>query len=225
LIPEKPQPVMTADGSTTLFVPGLNEHYHSTFGAVQEAKHIFMDAGLGSFAENPEVDILEIGFGTGLNAFLTMTEAGKSGKEIRYVSIEAFPLDETIYTKLNYPEVTGFPEYRSVFLRMHSSPWNKPVQITEYFRLEKIHAQVETSFFVHEMADLVFFDAFGPDVQPELWKEAIFSKLFESLKPGGILVTYSVKGIVRRAMMQAGFKVEKLPGPTGKREITKAWKP
>jgi tRNA U34 5-methylaminomethyl-2-thiouridine-forming methyltransferase MnmC len=218
------RPVMTADGSLTLFVPGLNEHYHSTFGAVQESRHIFIEAGLGSFASRKEVSVLEAGFGTGLNAFLSMIEANKKSQTIFYSSIEAFPLNEKFYSTLNYPEVTGFPEYRSLFLQLHASPWNDPVQITEHFYLEKIHADLESQKFDPERFDLIFFDAFGPDVQPELWKEAIFMELYKTLRPGGLLVTYSAKGSVRRAMKSAGFTIEKLAGPKGKREMTRARK-
>jgi len=218
------RPVMTADGSLTLFVPGLNEHYHSIFGAVQESMHIFIEAGLGSFASRKEVSVLEVGFGTGLNAFLSMIEAGKKSQRILYSSIEAFPLEEKLYSTLNYPDVTGFPEYQSLFFRLHTSPWNEPVQITDHFCLEKIHASLEIRKFDPERFDLIFFDAFGPDVQPELWKEAIFMELYQTLKPGGVLVTYSAKGSVRRAMKRAGFTIEKLPGPKGKREMTRARK-
>jgi tRNA U34 5-methylaminomethyl-2-thiouridine-forming methyltransferase MnmC len=215
------KPVMTEDGSMTFYVPDLKEHYHSMFGAVQESRHVFIGAGLGSFASHKELTILEIGFGTGLNAFLSMAEAEKNGKRLFYTAVELFPLDESHYSKLNYPEVSGLTEYTDLFGKLHSSPWNVPVQITEGFCLEKVHGDIKSCVFDPERFHLIFFDAFGPDVQPELWKEAIFMELYKALKPGGILVTYSAKGSVRRAMKSAGFSIEKLPGPKGKREMTR----
>ncbi|MCX6245785.1 MAG: tRNA (5-methylaminomethyl-2-thiouridine)(34)-methyltransferase MnmD [Bacteroidetes bacterium] len=218
------EPVMTEDGSLTFYVPDLKEHYHSTFGAVQESRHVFIQAGLGSFASQKEVSILEIGFGTGLNAFLSLAETKKNGQRLFYAAVELFPLDESHYSKLNYPEVTGFTEYKELYHKLHSSPWNVPVQITELFCLEKLQADICNWKSDPEKFNLIFFDAFGPDVQPELWKEAIFTELYKTLKPGGILVTYSAKGSVRRAMKSAGFGIEKLPGPKGKREMTRAMK-
>jgi tRNA U34 5-methylaminomethyl-2-thiouridine-forming methyltransferase MnmC len=168
--------------------------------------------------------VFEAGFGTGLNAFLSMVEAGKNGQKIFFSSIENFPLDEQLYSTLNYPEVAGFPEYRPLFLRLHTTPWNKPAQITDLFCLEKILADLKNRQFKPAKFDLIFFDAFGPDVQPELWTEAIFLESYQSLNQGGVLVTYSAKGSVRRAMKSAGFTIEKLPGPKGKREMTRARK-
>jgi len=215
---------MTADGSLTLFVPELMEHYHSTHGAVQESRHIFITAGLGLFSAKQEVSVLEIGFGTGLNAFLSMTDAEKNSQKIFYTAVDNLPLAESHYSLLNYPEVTGFPGYAPQFRKLHTYPWDVPFHVTEYFVLEKVLSDIGSCKFSQNKYDLVYFDAFGPDVQPELWKEAIFIELFKGLKPGGILVTYSAKGSVRRALKSAGFVIEKLPGPKGKREMTRAKK-
>jgi tRNA U34 5-methylaminomethyl-2-thiouridine-forming methyltransferase MnmC len=219
-----PELILTADGSHTLFVPQLNEHYHSTYGAIQESRHVFIEAGLKQVipGETP-LRILEVGFGTGLNAYLSLIEAEKSGKTIHYTSTEPFPLNQNITNQLNYPELLGegtFP----LFKNMHDEAWNKGNKITDHFFLHKILNGIDKTELEDKRFDLVFFDAFGPEVQPELWTEEIFRKIFLSLKRGGILVTYSVKGSVRRALKNSGFSVDKIPGPAGKREITRAYK-
>jgi tRNA U34 5-methylaminomethyl-2-thiouridine-forming methyltransferase MnmC len=219
------QPILTQDGSHTLFVPELNEVYHSRFGAIRESKQVFIEAGLHYFHSPGQLSILEIGFGTGLNAFLTMMEAAGNGLFISYTSLEDYPVDVSVYSLLNYPEISGYSEMRPDFIQLHSSPWNKPVNITPFFALTKVHDRLETFHPEPESHELIYFDAFGPDIQPELWTENIFRKMYETLKPGGILTTYSAKGSVRRAMKTAGFGIEKLPGPPGKREITRGIKP
>ena len=216
--------ITTADGSHTLFVPELNEHYHSTYGAIQESRHIFIEAGFKQIIINqPVIRILEVGFGTGLNAFLSLLEADKSGKTIHYTAIEPFPLEPAIIKLLNYPELLG-ASTASLFKMLHEAVWNREMQITDHFVLYKVlhdlkNIKLQSSFF-----DVVYFDAFGPEVQPELWTEEIFRKIFSSIKKKGILVTYSAKGSVRRALKNAGFTMEKLAGPAGKREITRAIK-
>ena len=219
-----PELIITGDGSHTLFVPELNEHYHSTYGAIQESRHVFFEAGLKQIIINqPVVRILEVGFGTGLNAFLSLLEADRSGKTIHYTAIEPFPLEPAIIKLLNYPELLG-ASTASLFKMLHEVVWNREMQITDHFVLYKIlhdlkNIELQSGFF-----DLVYFDAFGPEVQPELWTEEIFRKIFSSIKKKGILVTYSAKGSIRRALKNAGFTVEKLAGPPGKREITRAIK-
>ena len=220
--------IRTSDGSDTLFHRELNQHYHSTFGAVQESRHIFMEAGFlhvlgklqpGAGNAGSTVNILEVGFGTGLNALMTLFEAEKQGASVHYTAIEAFPLTETSWRGLNYPHHFGPLDYSQVYEQLHLASWNETVEISSRFRLHKVECTLQSYQAPGKIFDLVYFDAFGPDAQPELWTEQIFHDLFNMMKPGGILVTYSVKGIVVRALKAAGFTIEKLPGPPGKRHI------
>lgn len=212
----------TADGSNTLYVPELNEHYHSVKGALTESAHIFIQMGLNhAQAANPRV--LEIGFGTGLNAFLTLLEAEKSQRTIHFTSIERFPLSEDIVRKLSYPETIA-PEECEKFYALHTAPWNQEVKISPYFTLHKIEGDF-THFSFSEYYDVVYFDAFAPEKQPEMWSQPLFDNLYRQMNPGGILTTYCAKGVVRRMLQAAGFTVERLPGPPGgKREILRATK-
>jgi tRNA U34 5-methylaminomethyl-2-thiouridine-forming methyltransferase MnmC len=215
--------VVTGDGSHTLRLPGLAENYHSVHGAIAESLHIFIHAGL-DFVRNSqqEISILEIGFGTGLNALLTCVEAQGKDTRIDYTSIEIYPLQEEIYLKLNYPEMIEFQEAGTIFNKLHTSSWNEKHQITERFSLLKIHSSLQDYNPPSGSFDLVYFDAFGPDVQPGMWSEDVFKKMALALKKGGVLVTYSSKGTVKRNLIAAGFSIEKLPGPKGKREILRA---
>lgn len=215
---------ITSDGSHTIFVPELNEHYHSTFGAIQESMFVFINSGLKKIDKTiTRVHILEMGFGTGLNTLLTCIESVKSSRQVHYIGVEKFPLTDTIIHQLNYPKILD-PSSSKLFISLHNAPWNQEIKITPNFTLHKIDEGINEVFMTPDTYDLVYFDAFSPDVQPELWSEQIFQKLATAMKAGGILVTYSAKGSVRRAMKNAGFEVEKLPGPPGKREITRATK-
>ncbi len=225
--------IKTADGSDTLFRRDLNQHYHSIHGALQESKHIFIENGflcaIGKF--NPDIynnagflNILEIGFGTGLNAYLTLAEAEKHGVRVHYTAIEPFPLKKNYWQALNYPHLLGSVDYSHLFAKLHLATWNLPEEISPHFTLEKIHGTIEAYLPATGLYDLVYFDAFGPDVQPELWTEQIFRQLCCGMSTSGILVTYSVKGTVVRALHVAGFRTEKLPGPPGKRHILRATK-
>ncbi|MCD4772154.1 MAG: tRNA (5-methylaminomethyl-2-thiouridine)(34)-methyltransferase MnmD [Bacteroidales bacterium] len=217
------QIIKTEDGSHTLFVPELGEHYHSIHGAVQESMHIFIDAGFRYFNNNfDKIDILEIGFGTGLNALLTFIESEKNNQEINYTTVEAFPLEEEIYHKINYPGLFQDKNLSSIFLKIHKAGWNKFQNIGENFKLNKIHQKIEDVILPKNEFDLVYYDAFSPDVQPSLWTEKMFAKIARSMKQNGILTTYSAKGIVKRALKASGFRTENIPGPPGKREITRA---
>jgi len=216
--------VVTGDGSHTLFLPRINEHYHSTFGAIRESNHIFIDSGLVHFRDHSELTIFEAGFGTGLNALLTAMQADHHNIKVNYIAVEPYPLETAIYMQLNYPYLLGIQESLHLFKAIHEAPFNKKTSITQGFSLTKIKGKLEDTSLSVENVDLVYFDVFSPDVQPELWTEKIFRKLFNSMKPGGILVTYSAKGAIRRSLKNAGFQVEKLPGPPGKREITRAMK-
>jgi len=215
--------ILTGDGSHTISMPELNVTYHSIHGAIQESKHVFIEAGLKSLtlAEAAKLNIFEVGFGTGLNALLTIIEAEKLQKEIHYDTVEPFPLGSSETRSLNYCKQLGREELQPIFEQLHSCEWEKKVNITENFGFNKSRTNLlnlETS----ETFELIYFDAFAPNVQPELWTNGIFEKMFAMLEPGGILVTYCSKGDVRRAMQAAGFIVEKLPGPRGKREMTRA---
>ena len=213
----------TADGSRTLFVPELNEHYHSVKGALTESKHIFIKMGFKhSKVLNPA--ILEIGFGTGLNAFLTLLEAGRTKRKVRYTGIELYPLKEETLKSLDYPEIIC-PEHSEDYDRLHSISWEKEETITAYFTLRKIENDFTRYVFPENCFDIIYFDAFAPEKQPEMWTQALFDSLYKSLRIDGILTTYCAKGIVRRMLQTAGFVVERLPGPPGgKREILRATK-
>lgn len=219
--PANSELLITEDGSHTLFVPAIDECYHSTHGAVQESRHIFIEAGLKQCSKS-EIRVLEIGYGTGLNAFLTMLEAERSGKTIRYTSLEKYPVEIEKALSLNFPEELS-PENRAGFEQMHTSPWNKEVRITPFFMLEKIETDF-TRYVFEDNFDVVFFDAFSPEKQPEMWLPERFEQIFEHCNAGAILTTYCAKGIVRRSMQAAGFKVERLQGPPGKREILRSRK-
>jgi len=213
--------IITEDGSHSLFVPAIDECYHSTHGAVQESKHIFIEAALKQCIKT-EIRVLEIGFGTGLNAFLTMIEAERSDKKIHYTSLEKYPVEVRKALHLNYPEVV-LDGNRNSFELMHASVWGMEVQIDSNFWLTKIEADF-TQFHLNEMFDVVYFDAFSPEKQPEMWSQELFGKIFIQCNPGAVLTTYCAKGVVRRAMQSAGFQVERLPGPPGKRQILRGTK-
>ena len=218
--------IITADGSTTIHLPEWNEQYHSKHGAIQEAYHVFIKQGLHHFCHLdalPEVAILEIGFGTGLNALITVLEAKKLKVKMNYVGVEAYPVGIDEVLKLNYPKALNIDESEALFKTLHSVNWEEEHIIDSMFSLTK-----QKKFFEaiddKETFNIIYFDAFGARVQPDLWTEAIFKKMYDALLIGGVLVTYSAKGSVRRAMQHVGFKVEKLPGPPGKREMLRATK-
>ena len=214
--------ITTADGSKTIQIEDWNEQYHSVHGAVQEAYHVFIKNGLSLFEDRP-LSILEIGFGTGLNAFITLLEANKKGLTVTYKGVEAYPVLPEELRELDYSTALGQSENEEYFLKMHQTPWGHSHEITQKFFLEKKQLDFrevsDTNVF-----DLIYFDAFGARVQPELWTEEVFEIMFKAMKEGGVLVTYSAKGSVRRAMQQVGFVVERLPGPPGKREMLRAIK-
>jgi tRNA U34 5-methylaminomethyl-2-thiouridine-forming methyltransferase MnmC len=216
------RPVITEDGSSTLFIPELNEHYHSIHGAVQESKHIFILNGFTQIHTSP-IQVFEAGFGTGLNAYLTFLASEQEQKTVHYTSVEKYPLGENIVKLLNYTEKADVKE-ANVFQFLHSAPWDIEVNISDQFTLFKMRGDLKEIKLPDSNYDLVYFDAFGPDVQPELWTQKIFEVLFRSMKENACLVTYSVKGAVKRALKAAGFSLEKLPGPPGKREMTRATK-
>lgn len=212
--------IRTEDGSDSIFVPELNEHYHSVHGAVQESMIVFINNGFRQLPPG-NINILEIGFGTGLNALLTAIEADDN-KIVKYTAIEKYPLGSDITGKLNYSSITGERD-NELFRMIHDSPWEKLVKITGSFSLKKIKADF-TDFNPEGFYNLVYYDAFAPNKQPGMWNENLFRKIAAVTGTGSVLVTYSSRGTVKRALRSCGFKVHLLPGPPGKREITRAVK-
>lgn len=212
--------MITADGSATIHLPDLDESYHSKHGALQEADHVFISNGL-NLVDGQRVSILEMGFGTGLNALLTLLRS--KGRTVDYVGIEAFPVSFDEARQLSYASSMNAPELEEVFLNMHKIPWNEPVRLTEHFTLEKKDIRFDQIDF-NSRFDLIYFDAFGYKVQPELWSADIFQLLYDALKPDGMLVTYAARTIIKKNMEQVGFTVTKCPGPPGKREMMRAEK-
>ena len=247
----------TDDGSATLFVPELNEHYHSTKGARTESQHIFINMGLKA-SDSPSPHILEIGFGTGLNAWLTLEEAERSGRNVHYTGLELYPLEWQMVEQLGYIGKendehsainSGQQAAIDLFRAIHTSPWEEEISFTPHFTLCKIQADVNEWIMDNEQwtinrtitqhshsplaiihspssFDVIYFDAFAPEKQPEMWSQELFNRLYVLLNEGGILTTYCAKGVIRRMLQAAGFTVERLPGPPGgKREILRALKP
>lgn len=207
----------TNDGSTTIYNTDFDENYHSIFGAVQEALHVYIQAGFEELSPS-QSRILEIGFGTGLNALLTCEQARKVQKHIIYHSLEKFPLSEEIVTKLDFGK-----KQNNLVEKLHKATWNKTVAITPFFHLKKIHTDLLCHRFT-EKYDLIYYDAFSPDKQPELWTPKILQKVIAALLPNGILTTYSTKGIVKQAFRDAGLEVRRLSGPPGKRDMLRCQK-
>lgn len=212
----------TADGSYTLYVPELDEHYHSVKGALTESQHIFIDMGL-KHSTIPSPRILEIGLGTGLNCFLTLLTAEETQRKVHYTGIERYPLTEEIVRKLDYPSIIARGHAEDYFA-IHQAPWGEDAALSPWFTLHKIEGDFTTYPF-EKGYDIIYFDAFAPEKQPEMWSQPLFDTLYNVLNEGGILTTYCAKGVVRRMLQAAGFTVERLPGPPGgKREILRATK-
>ncbi len=217
--------ITTADGSKTIKILDWDEQYHSVHGAINEANHVFIKHGIKHFresqkSENP-IRILEVGFGTGLNALLTLQYSDKHSIKIDYTGVEAYPVESIEIKQLNYSKLIGMDS--KIFSEMHQIEWEKTESLSTIFTLTKTRMFFQEIKF-EDHYDLVYFDAFGARVQPELWERSIFDKMYLALRENGVLVTYSAKGSVRRAMISAGFKVERLPGPPGKREMLRASK-
>ena len=215
--------IITKDGSTPIYLPQLQEGYHSTNGAIQEALHVFINNGLRLFEAQNEVCILEIGFGTGLNAFITFLESNTNQQKINYVGVEAYPIAIHEALQMNYTSQLRVENFNPVFEIIHTANWNEKIQISDAFTLTK-REQLFQDIRDKNAYDLIYFDAFGFNVQPELWNEPIFKIMFDALKPNGVLVTYACRTSIKRAMLSVGFSVEKLPGAPGKREMLRAVK-
>ena len=214
--------IQTSDGSTTIHIPEWKESYHSKHGAIQEANHVFIKNGLSLF-EGKDIAIMEIGFGTGLNAFITFLESSKLKQNIDYVGVEAYPVSNEELAAMNYVAELGVTSQQSIFDLMHQSNWEEKCIIDGHFDLTK-RKQFFDDIVDENYFDLIYFDAFGYHVQPDLWSTEIFRKMYNALKDNGVLVTYAARGVVKRSMIEVGFTVEKLAGPPGKREMFRAIK-
>ncbi|WP_299212997.1 tRNA (5-methylaminomethyl-2-thiouridine)(34)-methyltransferase MnmD [uncultured Dokdonia sp.] len=221
--------IITGDGSKTIHIPEWDEQYHSKHGAIQEANHVFLKMGLAhyrsksSYQKETPIAILEMGFGTGLNVLLTFFEAQKTQTSIQYTGIEAYPISSEEIKAMDYVSLIKEKDAQGVYNSLHKTPWESQEEISPLFQLTKRQQRFE-DIIDQNAFDLVYFDAFGARVQPELWGEMIFKKMYTALRENGVLVTYAAKGSVRRALQAVGFEVERLPGPPGKREMLRATK-
>ncbi len=214
---------ITEDGSHSVQSGKFDVSYHSKYGAAEETYHVFINAALRFKAVvQKNINILDIGFGTGLNAFVSLLEAEKRNLNISYTAIEAYPLHLEQVQLLNYPSLLN-PDFEEHFLRMHQSDWEQPIQISKKFEFKKHLKRIE-DLDSEEEFDIIYFDAFAPSAQPELWTEPVLQKMYTALKRDGILTTYCAKGVVKRTLKKVGFTVEALPGPPHKREMTRALK-
>jgi len=220
----KKEIVKTRDGSNTIFVPEFDETYHSTHGAIQESLHVFIRSGLKFKTELNDINVLEVGFGTGLNALLSFVDSEDTNRNIKYTSLEAYPLQWDLVSKLNYIDIIFNGKYSEIYKKIHTCDWESFYELSPYFTLKKQNVKLQNILFDNEF-DIIYFDAFAPRVQPELWTEQIFTSMYKALKPGGILVTYCAKGSVKRALRYVGFELQSIPGPPGKREMSRAIKP
>lgn len=224
MMSESLQLIITRDGSHTVFVPHLNEHYHSTFGAMRESMHIFIQEGFNCMGDRKSFSVFEIGFGTGLNALLTYAAAVKKKNSITYHAIEKHPLDNRVIHDLNYTNlISDRKKSGNAFKQIHQAAWDTYVSIDPCFTIHKIKADFLTYIPAFHY-DVVYYDAFGPAKQPEMWRKENFNKIHRMLNPEGILVTYCVQGQVKRNLKATGFHVEILPGPAGKRHMLRARK-
>ncbi len=219
-----PQLFETEDGSHSLFSDLYKVSYHSKYGAVQETAHVFIDAGLNFQRQRLDsIAVLEVGFGSGLNALMTLQAAQKWNLKILYHTIESNPISPPVANQLNYTDILDVSYLQDTFIQMHSLAENKTHQLSDQFQFCKWIGKLE-EFKTTELFDVIYFDAFAPDSQPELWTEAVFQSLYDCLKPQGVLVTYCAKGVVKRTLKSVGFEIDAIPGPLGKREMTRAKK-
>ena len=215
--------IITEDGSSSIYVETLDQSYHSIHGALAESQHIFIKDCLEYFNPDREVNILEIGFGTGLNALLSLAYARKNNIRVNYFTVEKYPLTGEEYLMLNYASFTENIS-QSDFEKLHLAQWGQKIPVFENFVLTKALCDIRKMELEEDHFEVVYFDAFSPDKQPELWTEEVFRGINKSMKKGGILTSYSVKGNIKRALKASGFSIEKIPGPKGKREILRAQK-
>jgi len=214
--------IVTGDGSHSLFNEALDETYHSRHGAVQESLHVFIEHGFRHLVQTQQpklISILEVGFGTGLNALLTVAEAIEINIPVAYTSLETYPLSQEVWVKLNYPD------NNNLFKKLHQAEWENWNQINSHLRLLKLEKSLQDVELGPLQYDLIYFDAFAPNKQPELWELTVLDKVVKTLKSGGMFVTYCAKGQLKRDLKSLGLIVESLPGPPGKREMVRAIKP
>lgn len=215
----------TQDGSHSIFSETHGVSYHSKYGAIQESRHVFIESGLYyKMTGRQSLAVLEIGLGTGLNAFMTLLEAEKHQIAIRYTALEAYPISLSEAEQLNYTEKLNAGQWKDLFLMIHKSEWDTPNALSPHFELTKLRTSFESLDLI-EAFDVLYFDAFAPGAQPELWEAPVMNRMYRALHPGGVLTTYCAKGAVKRTLKQIGFEIEALPGPPGKREMTRALKP
>jgi tRNA U34 5-methylaminomethyl-2-thiouridine-forming methyltransferase MnmC len=219
--------IITKDGSHSVSIPEINVTYHSMHGAIQESIHVFIEAGLRYMVEKNndtgDLSIFEMGFGTGLNALLTLSETEDKHQHIYYETLEPYPLHSSTFESLNYCDQLQRPGLKILFNQLHNCEWNKEVEITPYFTFKKINNSL-INYSANKRFNLVYFDAFAPTVQPEVWTTEVFKKMFRLIETNGVLITYCSKTIVRKAMQEAGFTVTKINGPHGKRDMVRAIK-
>lgn len=227
----KKELIKTKDGSNTIYIPDWNEHYHSKHGAIQEALHVFITNGLHKLKNQSSIHILEYGFGTGLNFLLTLLISKQNNSEIFYTALEKYPLNTTDIKPLAYEKIltnlipnSNKTEIYELLMKTHNLSWSDFEEVTEKVRLKKLEVDFKDFSEKPQSYDLVYFDAFGKRVQPELWTEDIFENIYNLLKPNGLFTTYACNGDTKRALTKVGFEVEKVPGPPGKREMINAWK-
>jgi tRNA U34 5-methylaminomethyl-2-thiouridine-forming methyltransferase MnmC len=215
--------IETADGSTSIYLEEMDEHYHSKHGAIVESNHIFIKSGLLANPALKELSVFEVGMGTGLNVMTTIKAAVANKLKIDYHAVEAFPIREDELDFINFSSLLEMDQ--EVFNKIHTSPWQEEVQVLPELKLTKLPLKLMQVTWKANYFDVIYFDAFAPEKQEEMWTEEVFKKMFEIVKPGGTLVTYCVKGVIRRRLQTVGFRVEKLKGPEGgKREMCRAWK-
>lgn len=217
--------VETSDGSHTILSDTFGVNYHSKYGAIQETQHVFIQSALQQKAlEQANIAVLDIGFGTGLNALMTCLEATNRNLNVTYVGVEAFPITLEMAKNLNFTAVLNeSATTNDVFIKMHEATWNTPIQLTEHFNFTKLNQRFQDLAFTNQF-DIIYFDAFAPSSQPELWETPVMQIMYNALVENGILTTYCAKGVVKRTMKGVGFQIERLPGPPGKREMTRATK-
>ena len=212
----KKEIIITKDGAHSLYIPKINETYHSVHGAISESMHVFIKNGLNHHTQK-NLNILEIGFGTGLNTLLTLIHSKK--RQIQYNTLEPYPITEDVYKMLNYSKLITSDE--ETFLKLHRSDWERNVSLFRNFNLQKTKTKLQ-DFESSEKFDIIYFDAFAPEKQPEMWTKEVFEKCYKILDSEGFLVTYCAKGVVKRTLKSVGFEIENLKGPPGKREMIRA---
>lgn len=216
--------IRTKDGSHSIELIGQNEQYHSVHGAIQESQHVFIEYGLKQIADfKNEVSILEVGMGTGLNVLLSYIFSIENNIKIKYLTFEPYPVKEEMWKKLNYTHQLNLHELQAIFKLIHSSNWNEKIKMDTHMDFQKLKESI-LDVKLSKTFDLIYFDAFNPDLEPTLWTEEVFKNIFEAMNSNSLFTTYSTKGIVKRALKSCGFEIEKKPGPPGKREILNAWK-